>query len=166
MSRLSCKCGSTLGTSDSPSPYILYIYYDEEIQEALRYNHEISLRDFLMDWDELNDTEKIYTARTEPIEYWRCLDCGRIYEVQAIANGKKLRSYNPEQLPSDIPDYSAWKKIVIISDMMADCATEIYIDYTLSDFLSSGNSVNGWISDDEGAAIITKDDKLLFYRQE
>lgn len=32
MSRLGCKCGHIMGSTESPSPYSIYVYYESEIK--------------------------------------------------------------------------------------------------------------------------------------
>ena len=35
MSRLGCKCGHVMGSTESPSPYSVYVYYESEINQAI-----------------------------------------------------------------------------------------------------------------------------------
>lgn len=93
MSRMLCKCGSTLGSSISPSPYGLSIYYEEEISDAIKENPKVELSDFLTGWDNVNEMQKDFMNRHEPVEYWYCPECHRVYEIQARVGGRWLRVY-------------------------------------------------------------------------
>jgi len=68
MSRLGCKCGHTMGSSECPSPYTIHVYYSDEVDKALAYNPRLRLMDFIMNWDDLNDCAKKYSVRTDDID--------------------------------------------------------------------------------------------------
>ena len=46
MSRLGCKCGHTMGSSECPNPYGLYVYYAHEVEAAIAANDKLRLLDF------------------------------------------------------------------------------------------------------------------------
>ena len=94
MARLGCKCGHTMGGSECPSPYSLYVYYSQEVETAIAENTDLRLMDFVMNWDELHKCRKEYMKRSEPVEYWYCTECHRVYELQAPSRGHWLRVYN------------------------------------------------------------------------
>lgn len=148
MSRLGCKCGASMGSSDDPSPYIVYIYYKKEADNAIKDNPEGTLHDFLLGWDEKNECQRDYMNRPEPVDYWFCPVCKRVYEVQYIPGGRWLRIYHRSDIaaPESLED---WKQIYFMTDTEVYDATEADRDILLSDYLQRHDNVQYYLSSDE-----------------
>ena len=148
MSRLGCKCGASMGSSDDPSPYIVYIYYKNEADNAIKDNPEVTLHDFLLGWDEKNECQRDYMDRPEPIDYWFCPVCKRVYEVQYIPGGRWLRIYHRSDVA--VPEsLEGWKQIYFMTDTEVYDATEEDGDIRLSEYLQQHDSVLYYLSPDE-----------------
>lgn len=152
-----------MGTSECPSPYSLEIFYDSEVQRALADNPDIALHNFLFGWDEKNDCQKEYMDRPEPVEYWYCIECHRVYEVQAIPRGRWLRVFKKTTGVAS-GDYSKWKQIYVMPEVETDAATEKDYEIRLSDYLRQHDSVLYYLSPDEtvACAIDKASSKVLF----
>lgn len=148
MARLGCKCGEGMYTSDDPSPYIVYVYYKDEADKAIRDNPEITLHDFLTGWDEQHDCSRDYMNRLEPVDYWFCPVCKRVYEVQYIPGGRWLRIYRRSDVaaPESIED---WRQIYFMTDTEVYDATEKDWEIRLSEFLHQHDAVLYYLSPDE-----------------
>ena len=48
MAQLGCRCGERMYTSDDPSPYIVDIYYEVEVNKAISADPEITLHNFML----------------------------------------------------------------------------------------------------------------------
>ena len=80
MARLGCHCGADMTNTDGPSPHRLNVFLKSEVDKALSYNPDIPLWDFYTGWDELAECRNSFQNRSEPVEYWYCTECKRIYE--------------------------------------------------------------------------------------
>ena len=148
MARLGCRCGEGMYTSDDPSPYIVYIYYKEEVDNAIKENPEITLHDFLTGWDEQHDCNRDYMDRPEPVDYWFCPVCKRIYEVQYIPGGRWLRIYRRSDA-AVLESIVGWKQIYFTTDTEVYAATEEDWEICLSDYLQQHDAVLYYLSPDE-----------------
>ncbi len=133
MSRLGCRCGGVMSTTSCPSPNWLYIYTEDEIHNAISWNVDINVLDFLTDWDAKTDTRREYQTRKEPVEYWYCTDCHRVYEVQSKPGGRWLRIYQRRE-NNTCSDYDKWKRIYILPDTKTEFYTEINPGIRLVDY--------------------------------
>lgn len=149
MSRMQCKCGASIGTSECPSPYSLAVYYEKEIQDALSYDPEIQLRNFLLDWDEKTDQPKAFMQRKEPVHYMYCIECRRVYEVQLGPYGRWLRLYRRTERENEGASIEGWKRIYVFPEVTTDAATELNMELLLSDYLKQNEDIVYLISDDE-----------------
>jgi len=149
MSRMLCKCGAAMGTSESPSPYSLSIYYASEVDAAIKADQGIALHNFLLDWDEKNECQHQYMKREEQVEYWYCPVCHRVYETQAKIGGRWLREYIPSENPMEVENVSEWKKIYVMPELETDAASEKNPDITLVEYLKEHESPAYYLSQDE-----------------
>lgn len=86
--------------------------------------------------------------RNEPVEYWFCPVCKRVYEVQSITCGRWLRIYKKlDNIVSE--DFNTWSQIYVISDMDVYAVYEKYPEILLSDYLQQHDSVLYYLSPDE-----------------
>ena len=159
MARMLCKCGALMGTSVSPSPYSLYVYYEQEVRSAIAENPKIQLSDFLSDWDEVNGEQKEFMKRSEPVEYWYCTECQRVYETQAKMGGHWLRAYQRTELQPRNVSFEGWTRIYIFKDLETDAALEEKPYLLLSDYLEMNTDVRYFIAPDERTVIAASADK-------
>jgi len=149
MSRMLCKCGAAMGSSESPSPYTLSIYYASEVEEAIKADSGITLHNFLLDWDEKNGCQHEYMQRKERVDYWYCLVCHRIYEAQARIGGRWLRVYIPSGELMVTESVSDWKKIYVMPETETDAATDKDPDVLLAEYLKELETPTYYLSQDE-----------------
>jgi hypothetical protein len=146
-----------MGGSICPSPYSLAVYYQSEIEAALSDQSNVRLQDFLMGWDETNECKRQYMERKTSVEYWFCIECKRIYEVQV--HGRWLRVFQWQKPTSvTLPQVdNDWKRIYVFPDTVTDAATEANIDISLADFLRQEIFENEYfVSPDEKLVVAQK----------
>ena len=148
MSQLGCRCGERMAKTDCPSPCSLEIFYKFEVERAVERDPSIKLLDFLSGWDEKNDCLREYKMRPEPVDYWFCPACGRIYEVQYIPGGRWLRIYNRVDALINV-DMENWTRIYVMLDTETDVATEKVWDLKLADYLQQYDTIHHYISPEE-----------------
>ncbi|MCR4720528.1 MAG: hypothetical protein K5655_02285 [Lachnospiraceae bacterium] len=162
MSQLGCRCGERMSRTDCPSKYILYVYYESEIKNALKDNPSLSLNDFLTAWDSVKNCKKVYQVRKEAVDYWYCPVCKRVYEVQNKPDGRWLRIFKRES-PDNSEDYSNWTRLYVMTDIGTDSATESDFTIGLSDYLHQIDDIKYYISNDERTLYaVDSTPKILF----
>ncbi len=140
MSQLGCKCGERMTKTSCPSPCSLDIFYKAGVDKAIYEDPAIALRSFLSGWDERNDCAKAYMDRPEPVDYWHCPVCKRVYEVQYKSGGRWLRIYKKVNIPVT-DSFESWTRIYVLPDVETDVATEDDYDIRLSDYLQQHDNV-------------------------
>ena len=162
MARLGCKCGAIMGTTQCPSPFSLFVYYKDEIEQALSDDPDITLFDFLTDWDEKNKCQKEFMHRAERVDYWYCRECRRVYEVQLRPKGHWLRVYKRSDEFS-VSEHSDWSQIYVMSDVETYAATEANSKIRLTDYMAKHDAVRYYLSPDETTVYVknTEDGKIL-----
>lgn len=148
MARLACRCGEGMYTSDDPSPYIVYVYYKNEADDAIKDNPGITLHDFLTGWDERHGCNRDYMNRSEPVDYWFCPICKRVYEVQYIPGGRWLSIYRRLEVASP-ESIAGWKQIYFMKDKDVYEATEENWEILLSDYLRQHSDIMYYLSPNE-----------------
>ena len=154
MSKMQCKCGASIGTSECPSPYSLAIYYECEIQDALTYDPNIQLRNFLLDWDEKTESPMDFMRRTKKVHYMYCTTCRRVYEVELGPYGKWLRLYNLYDETGEIQSPEECSRIYVFPEVMTDAATEEEPNLLLADYLKHHEIPIYLLSADEKAVYV------------
>ena len=144
-----CKCGANMGSSESPSPYGLSIYYSYEVEAAIKANPLITLHDFLLDWDEINKCQHTYMQRKEPVDYWYCPTCHRVYEVQSQIGGRWLRVFLSSNNSKRLEDFSGWRRIYVMTEMSTDAATDKTPSILLAEYLKELTMPSFYISPNE-----------------
>lgn len=151
MAQLGCRCGERMTKTNCPSPCSLDIFYKEEVDRAINEYPAIALHNFLSGWDERNDCAKEYMDRPEPVDYWYCPVCKRVYEVQYTPGGRWLRIYKKaDNLVAE--SLEGWKRIYVMPDEETDAATEEDWEIRLSDYLQQHDAVLYYLSPDEKIA--------------
>ena len=158
MSRMLCKCGEILGTSATPSPYSLSVYYEKEVISALEKNPDIRLSDFLTDWDAVNETQYGFMKRSEPVEYWYCPECRRVYETQPQIGGQWLRIYQRAEFSDITMSFEGWSRIFIFTEIDTDALLEVSPQLRLSEYLHKHEGLLYLLSPDEKTLVAIADD--------
>ena len=161
MARLGCKCGAEMTNTVAPSKHEINVFYMTEAESAIQMNPEIRLWDFYSGWDEKNNCENSFQNRKEPVEYWFCTECKRVYEVQAISCGKIVRSFAPKK-SIDIKeiDYSDLKELIILTDIEMDEVLSVNEKLMLKDYLAQEKPVKYFISQDERQVFVIRDNQV------
>ena len=94
MARLGCHCGADMTNTDGPSPHRLNV----------------------TGWDELAECRNSFQNRSEPVEYWYCTECKRIYEVQAVSCGRILRNFKYVSEPTEKCNLDGFEELFILWD--------------------------------------------------
>ncbi len=153
MAGLLCKCGEGMNTTDDPSPCIVDIYYSEEVESALTNAPDTALNDFLTDWDEKHDCPRESKDRPEPVDYWFCPVCKRIYEMQLKPEGRWLRIFQKTDIVRH--DLKDWRRIYVFFDTDVYAATAVKganWRLPLRDYLKTHDSPHYFLSPDETLA--------------
>ena len=120
MGRLGCNCGATMSSVDCPSPNIIHIYEEKEIEMALKANPSVGLWDFR-------------SIRRE-YEFWYCTNCRRVHQVNVATGYCELR-YAPIGKAEDQITTSDWHDLYIITDVELDNVTERNFSIPLAEYL-------------------------------
>ena len=73
MARMGCYCGASMSNVNCPSDNIFYVIEKDRVDEALRYNPQITLMDFLTNWDSMTDAKRSFIP--EEYDFWYCTQC-------------------------------------------------------------------------------------------
>lgn len=172
MARLSCKCGAEMTNTLSPSPHSLKIFYRKEIETAIQANPDIRVWDLYSGWDEKRGCDNSFQDRSEPVQYWYCEDCKRVYEIQDVSCGKILRDYKPdydnfENLP-EVSEITSYREIIVLTDIEMDLLLSFSEEKKLSDYMGSVGEKRYYISENEEAVYVLRDEKQIVcvYREE
>lgn len=124
MGRLGCNCGATMSSVDCPSPNIVHIFEEKEVNKALENNPSIRL------WD--------FRSMRRKYEYWYCTSCRRVHQVN-VETGYCVLRYTPIGKSEDqigimgIP--AGWQELYVITDVELDDVTERDFSITLAEYL-------------------------------
>ena len=136
MARLGCYCGSDMTNTEGPSPHRLNVFLKSEVDEVLSYNPDIPLWDFYTGRDELAECWNSFQKRSEPVEYWYCTECRRIYEVQAVSCGEVLRVFKPDANYTDEYNIDNFEELFILWAKEMDDFLDFGRDYRLKDYIA------------------------------
>ena len=162
MARLGCFCGAEMSNTVTPSKNILRVFYYSEAADAIRDNPLIRLWDFYTGWDEKNERNNSFMKRIEPVEYWRCSSCKRVYEVQAQSCGHILRAYEPQKsFDSEHVQLSNLKELIVLNDIEMDDVLSKDARKTLRDFLNEEKPLRYLISEDENTVYVLNGDNQI-----
>ncbi len=149
MARLACYCGADMTDTNGPSPHLLNVFLRSEIDKALSYNPNICLWDLYTGWDELTECDNSFQNRSEPVEYWYCTECKRIYEVQAISCGRILRCFKSVADFTEEYNLNGFEELFILWDKEMDdviCKDRYYL---LKDYIERTFTIKFFISSDQ-----------------
>lgn len=169
MARIGCRCGAEMTNSVAPSQNIMNIFYKAEAVSAIQSNSLIRLWDFYTGWDEKNNCNNTFQNRTEPVEYWYCTECKRVYEVQAKSCGSILRVFcRYEAQDCDITKILNLPEIIVLTDIEMDTLLSLNENLLLKDYLCQDKALRYFISGDEKVVYVVNSDKVVvnIYRLE
>jgi len=148
MARFGCICGNTLSNSICPSENIIYIMTRKRVDSALAYNTDITLMDFITNWDVLTDSKKVFIS--EEYDFWYCTECKRVSQCEIHIGGKALAVYKPVESDSvvDFNNLIKMEELIVFTDIEEDTATEKDSTVKLSSFIDSLAKIRYFISDD------------------
>jgi hypothetical protein len=149
MARLACYCGADMTDTKGPSPHLLNVFLRSEIDKALSYNPNICLWDLYTGWDELAECDNSFQNRSEPVEYWYCTECKRIYEVQAVSCGKILRCFKPVSDLTEEYSLEGYEELFILWDKEMDDIICKDRNYLLKDYIVKPSTIRFFISSDQ-----------------
>ncbi len=85
MAEFNCTCGKVLENSKNGD--MVYIFEEQEILAAHQQFQGLALADFLTAW-------RRWALRENPnVVYWKCPDCGKVYETEFALHGEVLRTF-------------------------------------------------------------------------
>lgn len=149
MAGLACYCGADMTDTEGPSPHLLNVFLRSETDKALSYNPNICLWDLYTGWDELAECDNSFQNRSEPVEYWYCTECRRIYEVQAVSCGKILRCFKYVSTPAEEYNLDGFEELFVLMDKEMDdiiCKDRYYL---LKDYIEKPSEIKIFISPDQ-----------------
>ena len=162
MARLGCVCGEEMSNTDAPSKYRINIFYKKEAKEAILNNPQIRLWDFYSGWDEKNKCNNSFQDRKEPVEYWYCPKCRRVYEVQAKSLGKIIRVFTPQTNQTEnFLLNSGMDELIVLSDNKMDEFLSTAESMILADYLKVNQFPIIYISNDEEYVYILNDNQKV-----
>lgn len=148
MAKMACYCGASMSNVDCPSENVIYVMNKERVESALKYNHQITLIDFITNWDVLKDTKKPFIS--EEYDFWYCTQCKRVYQSEIKIGGNKLAvyAYDPEVDSIDQETLFSLQELIVFTDIEEYNATETEPPTSLEDFVSSLSGMRYFITDD------------------
>ena len=72
---------------------------------------------------------------SEPVEYWYCTECRRIYEVQAVSCGEVLRVFKPDANYTDEYNIDNFEELFILWAKEMDDFLDFGRDYRFKDYI-------------------------------
>nr|WP_027871318.1 hypothetical protein [[Eubacterium] cellulosolvens] len=157
MARLGCICGAEMTNTDAPSKNRINVFYMREAREAIRNNPRIRLWDFYSGWDEKKACDDHFQNREEPVEYWYCPVCRRVYEVQAQSRGKIVRAYAPQtEIGESRAVNSGMEELIVLTDIEMDILLSSNEGMLLSEYLNAVKEERWFISLDENTVYTAK----------
>ena len=115
MAEFNCQCGKTLENGKHGDT--LYVFYEKEILAAVNQNPEITLNEFLVGW-------RYWALRDNlAVTYWKCPDCGRVYEAEPAVDGQVFRTYEREDRQDQVvlTALADWDRaFVLTSDFVSE----------------------------------------------
>ena len=148
MAKMACYCGASMSNVDCPSENVIYVIKKDRVDSALKYNPQISLIDFITNWDILKDTKKPFIS--EDYDFWYCTQCKRVYQSEIKIGGNKLAAYayDPNSDPIDEDLLFSMQELIVFTDIEEYDATEKEPPTSLADFVSSLSATRYFITDD------------------
>ena len=145
---MACYCGASMSNSDCPSENVIYVVSKDRVDSAIKYNPQITLIDFITNWDVLTDTKKSFIS--EDYDFWYCTECKRVYQSEIRIGGNKLAAYvfEPKIEPIDKEILFSMNELVVFTDIEEDFVTEKDPSTLLTVFISSLSGKRFFITDD------------------
>ena len=113
------------------------------------------------DYTENNNCYDSFKKRKEPVEYWYCTECKKIYEVQAVSCGKIMRVYEPCDVEEKEIDFSSLKELLLLWDVDMDEILSSNEKMTLEQYLKKEKTIEYYISLDERMVYVVKNSEVV-----
>ena len=148
MAKMACYCGASMSNVDCPSENVIYVLKKDRVESALKYNPQISLIDFITNWDVLKNAKKPFIS--EDYDFWYCTQCKRVYQSEIKIGGNKLAvyAYDTNVDLIDKETLLSMQELIVFTDIEEYGATEKEPPASLSDFVSSLSATRYFISND------------------
>lgn len=148
MAHMKCRCGASLSNVMCPTENIIYVMSKKRVESALAYNADITLMDFITNWDVLTDSKKVFIS--EEYDFWYCTTCKRVYQCEMHIGGELMAAYKLAECNSsiDASNLLDMEELLVFSDIEEDNATETEPSIKLSSFINSLNATRYFISGD------------------
>lgn len=148
MAKMACYCGASMSNVDCPSENVIYVMKKDRVESALKYNQQITLIDFITNWDDLKDAKKSFIS--EDYDFWYCTRCKRVYKSEIKIGGNKLAAYayDPKVDSIDKATLFSMQELIVFTDNEEYDAVEKEPPTLLADFISSLYAKRYFITDD------------------
>ena len=148
MAHMGCRCGASLSNVMCPSENVIYVLTKKRVVSALAYNADITLMDFITNWDVLTDTKKVFIS--EEYYFWYCTECKRVIQCEMHIGGKALSVYKLVENKStvNLNELSKMEELIVFTNIEEDAATENDSSVKLTSFIDSLPKMRYFISDD------------------
>lgn len=107
MAEFNCQCGKVLENSRDGDA--LYVFDEQEILAACQQMPDLTLTDFLASW-------RRWALRDNPnVVYWKCPDCGKVYEAEPKVDGEVFRVFERTERADevDLKALADWSKLYV-----------------------------------------------------
>ena len=119
MAEFNCQCGKVLENSKLGNT--IYVFDEQEIMAALQQTQNtIALNDFLLSW-------RRWALRDNPnVVYWKCPDCGKVYEAAPVRDGEVYRVFERKERQDEVAlnALGPWKRLFVLDAKFIADATE------------------------------------------
>jgi len=148
MAHMKCRCGASLSNVMCPSENVIYVMAKKRVESALAYNADITLMDFITNWDVLTGSQKVFISKE--YDFWYCTECKRVIQCEMRIGGKALAVYKPieNDFVVDFNNLIKMVELLVFTNIEEDTATENDSSVKLSSFINSLAKIRYFISDD------------------
>ncbi|MBQ8063203.1 MAG: hypothetical protein IJ720_00950 [Clostridia bacterium] len=108
MAEFNCQCGKVLENSKTGDS--IFVILEQEVLAACQQNPNLTLDDFLANWRRWAMRENINVV------YWKCPDCGKVYEAEPRPDGQVFRTFERTERADevDLRALAEWDKVYVI----------------------------------------------------
>lgn len=148
MAEFNCRCGRVLENSKRGDQ--LFVFLEKEILTACRQADGITLNEFLFSW-------KRWSLRDNTdVVYWRCPDCGAVYEAAPAADGEVFRTFEKVEREDEVnlKALAPFERVFVLdADFIAD-AEERVGSQSLFDFIYQTRWENDYFVDPDQKMVL------------
>lgn len=107
MATFNCQCGKVLENCKLGD--MIYVFDEQEILAACQDAPDLLFADFLAGW-------RRWALRDNPnVVYWKCPDCGKVYETEFKLDGQCLRVFERTEREGEVAlnAFGDWSKLYV-----------------------------------------------------